>query len=122
MKRVAWTALVCVLVGILTFWGNRFVDSTLDYVQHSMESALELSQAGEYEKADGIYRRLMEEWDTREKRLGLMMKHDILSEISGMIRETSAFNDPDHQTELKSETVRTLDRVRTARALFFSAY
>lgn len=122
MKRVVWTALVCVLVGILTFWGNRFVDNTLDLVQCSMESALELSQSGEYEKADGIYRRLMEEWDIREKMMGLMMKHDVLSEISGMIRETSAFNDADHQTELKSETVRTLDRVRTARALFFSAY
>lgn len=122
MKRVAWTALVCVLVGILTFRGNRFVDNTLDLVQCSMESALELSQSGEYEKADGIYRRLMEEWDIREKMMGLMMKHDVLSEISGMIRETSAFNDADHQTELKSETVRTLDRVRTARALFFSAY
>lgn len=122
MKRVAWTALVCVLVGILTFRGNRFVDNTLDLVQYSMESALELSQSGEYEKADGIYRRLMEEWDIREKMMGLMMKHDVLSEISGMIRETSAFNDADHQTELKSETVRTLDRVRTARALFFSAY
>lgn len=122
MKRVAWTALVCVLVGILTFWGNRFVDNTLNLVQCSMESALELSQSGEYEKADGIYRRLMEEWDIREKMMGLMMKHDVLSEISGMIRETSAFNDADHQTELKSETVRTLDRVRTARALFFSAY
>lgn len=122
MKRVAWTALVCVLVGILTFWGNQFVDNTLDLVQYSMESALELSQSGEYEKADGVYRRLMEEWDIREKMMGLMMKHDVLSEISGMIRETSAFNDADHQTELKSETVRTLDRVRTARALFFSAY
>lgn len=122
MKRVSWTALVCVLVGILTFWGNQFVDNTLDLVQCSMESALELSQSGEYEKADGIYRRLMEEWDIREKMMGLMMKHDVLSEISGMIRETSAFNDADHQTELKSETVRTLDRVRTARALFFSAY
>lgn len=122
MKRVAWTALICVLVGILTFWGNRFVDSTMDYIEESMESALKLSQAGEYEKADGIYRRLMDEWDMREKLLGLMMKHDVLSEISGMIRETRAFNDPDHQTELKSETVRTLDRIRTARALFFSAY
>lgn len=120
MKRV-WAAGLVALVAIgMIVYGSWFVDTTFDEMSEGLNQALIFSQWGEYEKADGIYRRLVEDWEEKEKGLGLFLKHDILSEISGMIRETAAYNDAQHQAELKSETARTLDRIRTAHALFFT--
>lgn len=120
MKRVVWAFVICLAAAALTLYGSWVVDTTFDRMEEQLEAAAWYSRQGEYEKADGIYRRLESDWNARERLLGLFMKHDILSELSGLIRETAEYNDPDHQTELKSETARTLDRIRTARVLFFS--
>lgn len=120
MNRIKAAAVVCAVVVVLTAVGSWYVDSTFRSLSQQLTQAEALSREGEYEKAGGVYRRLVQEWEAREKLLGLFLKHDILSELSGMLRETAAYNHPDYQTELKSETARTLDRIRTAGALFFS--
>ncbi len=120
MRRVIGAFFISLTAAALTLYGSWVVDTAFDRMSSQLETALSCSQQGEYEKADGIYRQLEEEWNARERLLSLFIKHDILSEISGMLRETAGYNDSDHQAELKSETARTLDRIRTARVLFFS--
>ena len=120
MRRIIGAFLISLAAAALTVYGSWTVDTSFDRMNSQLKAALFCSQQGEYEKADDIYRQLYEEWDSRERLLGLFMKLDVLSEISGMIRETAGYNDPDHQAELKSETARTLDRIRTAKVLFFS--